>query len=429
MSEKVGRLIAALIFAAFGLTALFSYQTVLSLILNVALLISFLNGISRFWMGIRKKDPMELLIGLISLLFGAALLFYTFVPEWLLRVIFGWYCAGVGTSILIQQAIYLYNETRAPMSGWIFSCGYCVLGFLLLFSPSVSTKLLIQSFGIYFLLLSFRYLVDAIDTNNSRYRWRRFIHVSVPTALAPFLPDYYMSKLERQFKEKEQVALDLSKNGEKPLLRAMVHVGPEGLQKVGHFSFAWKDIVYSYGNYDVNSTKFGGLLGDGVFFTVPIEKYLPNLMKYERNTIFEYGIHVTKEQEEQIERALSQLKNNSYRWYTALERAWSIDAATCEDAVRLKDEYELDYPCRLHYRTGAKFFKIKKGRFHTYWATGENCVLFADQILGVIGADVLSVRGIVSPGAYFDYLQNEYDKENSPVISRIIHTAAAKGNA
>lgn len=418
MQEKWMKLLMAGVLLVFGLTAVFSYETILHLILNAALLFSFLVGIFRIYAGFRKKDTLELIIGLVSLLFGAVLLFYNFIPEWLIRVLFGMYCCAIGISILIQQGIYLYNEIHSPLSGWFFSCAYCVLGFSLLFSPQVSTGLLMQSFGIYFMLLSIRFLFDAFNLNSQHYKWHRFIHVSVPTALAPFIPDYYLSKIQRMLQEDEPVEREAYKTDEQPKLRAMVHIGPQGLQKVGHFTFAWEDIVFSYGNYDVDSTRMAGLMGDGVYFTVPYDLYLPNIMEYEHNTIFEYGIHTTPAQDAQIEAALQHLKNNSFRWYSKIEKNPQIGRI---------EGLEEDYPCRLHFRTGAKFYKIKKGRFHTYWATGENCVLFADQILGMVGADVLSVKGIVSPGAYFDYLQNEYAKENSPVVRRIIHTMTPKG--
>lgn len=115
-----------------------------------------------------------------------------------------------------------------------------------------------------------------------------------------------------------------------------------------------------------------------------------------------------------MDRELDELVNNSYRWYCQLERSKNPSVL---------DKLESDYPSRLHYRTGAKFYKIKKGKFKTYWAMGENCVLFSDQILGSVGADVLSIRGIITPGTYFDYLQKEYLKENSPVVSCTIHPA------
>ena len=39
-----------------------------------------------------------------------------------------------------------------------------------------------------------------------------------------------------------------------------------------------------------------------------------------------------------------------------------------EDGYDHFSQYEMDYPSRLHYRTGAKLYKVKSGKFHIYWA-------------------------------------------------------------
>ena len=70
----------------------------------------------------------------------------------------------------------------------------------------------------------------------------------------------------------------------------------------------------------------------------------------------------------------------------------------------------------------AKLYKVKSGKFHIYWALGDNCASFTDLVLGTLGADVLSIRGIISPGTYLDWLQKEYLKKNSPIVSRCIYT-------
>ena len=97
-----------------------------------------------------------------------------------------------------------------------------------------------------------------------------------------------------------------------------------------------------------------------------------------------------------------------------------------EDGYHRFDAYKEDYPSRLHYKTGAKLYKFKQGKFKTYWALGDNCALFTDRILGCLGADILSIRGIISPGTYLEWLQNEYLKKNSPIVSRTLYTLQTK---
>lgn len=140
-------------------------------------------------------------------------------------------------------------------------------------------------------------------------------------------------------------------------------------------------------------------------------------MEVEQNTIFEYGIALNEEQREVLEAQVQEFENNSYRWYSKIER---------EDGYNRFDTYKEDYPSRLHYKTGAKLYKFKQGKFKTYWALGDNCALFTDRILGCLGADILSIRGIISPGTYLEWLQNEYLKKNSPIITRTLYTLHTK---
>lgn len=411
-SESLIKIAMILLLLASGMTALLMPELIYSLVLYAALIYSVLNGFRLIAKGLKTHRVRHFLFAFLAFVFAAVLLFSQVVPEWMIRVVFGLYCLLMGIGMLIQQGIYIYENVNRPFINWIFSCAYTVLGFLLLFTPRIGTSDLIRFFGCYFLLLSFRYFSDYFELTSRSYTWKRAFHISLPTFVAALIPDWTLQNINAHFQKGEDIAVYPAKGNERPLLKAMVHIGPEGFQKVGHFSFAWKDIVFSYGNYDQDSGRLGGLLGDGVYFNVPLDRYLPNILQYEHNTVFEYGIHVSEEQEKQLDEVIDALKHSSYRWYTRIEK---------EDGYSHFEQYESDYACRLHYRTGAKFYKIKSGRFRTYWFIGENCVMFSDLILGLVGADILSVKGVITPGTYYDYLQSEYEKENSPVISCTIH--------
>lgn len=414
IEEKAARLALAVFLLICGILSLNAPAFLYELILNLVIFYLFLYGIFHFirYFTSGRTRHRDLMSSTACLIFGVVLLFYQTLPEWMIRVAFGFYCFACSLIIAIQVGINLHNRIKTHIQSYCFMAAYLVIAFLVLFTPRVSTLLLLRAFGVYFILLGIRYLIDCLDTGSSRYKWKRGLHISMPTVLAAVMPDYTLSRINEAFNHgREYLPAEAWKKEEPVILRAMVHIGPEGFQKVGHFTFSWKGVVYSYGNYDTESGRFFGMLGDGVFFKVPFENYIPNIVKYERNTIFEYGIRVTKEQEQAIEEKLKKLEENSYRWYCQLERTVSHSLG----------QLESDYPSRLHYRTGAKFYKIKSGSYKTYWAGGDNCVLFGDEFLGIVGADVLSIRGIITPGAYFDYLQSEYVKEGSPIVECKIH--------
>lgn len=50
-----------------------------------------------------------------------------------------------------------------------------------------------------------------------------------------------------------------------------------------------------------------------------------------------------------------------------------------------------------------------------------NCVLLADSIVGQAGTDILSPKGFIAPGTYQAYLDEEYEKPNSLVVSKSLY--------
>ena len=49
--------------------------------------------------------------------------------------------------------------------------------------------------------------------------------------------------------------------------------------------------------------------------------------------------------------------------------------------------------------------------------------MLADSIIGKSGSDLLKMSGIITPGTYYEYLNREFRKKNSMVISRTIYNA------
>ena len=413
MSEKNFNRAAAVILVVVGVCALLIPELVYYLIIIAAIVAMGFTALTKLISGLTRGNVSDLISALISAVFCIILCFYNLLPMRIVQIVFGIYCIVSALAIAIQQILYIYNNAKGSLFQWLLSFGYALVGLVILFSPEMTDELLLKMVGIYMILLGFRFWQDASDSDTAR--WRGGIHLSLPTAIAAFIPSMYLDRINAHFnkvKENRTVPVVRDPNEDLPL-KVMVHTGEAGAAVVGHITFVWKGVVYSYGNYDASSLKLFGTLGDGVLFTVPFERYLPSLNRYEKNTVFEYGIRTTPEQEEAIERELKKLKDNTYRWFCKIEDT--------EEVKMQFQKFSSEYAVRLHYRTGAKFYKFKTGVYKNYWLLGENCARFANRFLGCIGTDVLSIRGVITPGAYFDYLKNEYLKENSPVVYCMIH--------
>lgn len=191
----------------------------------------------------------------------------------------------------------------------------------------------------------------------------------------------------------------------------IVHVGFKGFQKVGHICFAYDDIVYSYGNYDSDSFHLNQTIGDGIFFTVPLEKYIPNMISAENNSIFEYGIYTTSKQNEMIEKEQKRFVKMAIVGIQRLKKKMGM-------IVLVNMKWIIQVVCII-VREQSYIRSRGKSIFTGRWVI--IVLLLLDLVLGMLGADVLSIRGIISPGTYLDWLQKEYLKKNSPIVFRRIY--------
>ena len=71
--------------------------------------------------------------------------------------------------------------------------------------------------------------------------------------------------------------------------------------------------------------------------------------------------------------------------------------------------------------TGATFHKLRKGPFQTYNALKTNCVALADILCGASGLDLMNLQGIITPGTYYAFLDRQFLRRNSIVISRTVY--------
>ncbi|MEY8257998.1 DUF308 domain-containing protein [Erysipelotrichaceae bacterium 66-17] len=416
MKDLAMRVMLGFLLIVCGIVCVFIPKKVYSLILDLTVVYCLINCIYLGYLYGRERKKKDLLFALFSFLFVVIIKEYTYIPEWIVRVSFGTYCLVCGLAMFVQYGLHIMNRIRHRTGYFLMGVMYGALAAFLLFSPDFETEMLLRFFGLYFIVLGIQYVHDAYDAvqPSVKYKWKRKFRLMLPPVLCVFMPDWAVQSVNKYIFEGKVPSLYDHKGEEDETvqLKVMVHVGPEGLQKVGHICFAYHDVVYSYGNYDTESFRFNQTLGDGVFFNVPLEKYIPNAMRAENNSIFEYGIHLTKEQRELVEKEIDRLEKRAYRWYCPIER---------EDGYDRFPAFRDNYPSRLHYRTGAKFYKFKKGKFKTYWVLGDNCASFIDLVLGKLGCDVLSIRGIITPGTYYDFLETEYQKKGSPIVYRTIH--------
>jgi hypothetical protein len=105
-----------------------------------------------------------------------------------------------------------------------------------------------------------------------------------------------------------------------------------------------------------------------------------------------------------------------------MERAipWKCDAQLAREAGKDMEPYN-DYASRVYKETFCEMYKFSSGKFRTYFISSTNCVILADELIRNRDLRLIDLTGLITPGAYLSFLNTQYLKKNTPVISRIFY--------
>lgn len=271
--------------------------------------------------------------------------------------------------------------------------------------------------GFYILMLGLTELRDGIffDDFYKNKQLRRHIRVSLPIVLTAFIPISTLRRVNSLFsigKGKDQPAYyRLEKTDKTPAIEIFIHTSESSLPlAIGHVDICYQGKVISFGSYDPQSERLFGSIGDGILFKADREQYIQLCKSESQKTIFGYGLDLTAQQEAAIQDRLADIDQLLIPW------------EPCSELIQDKEgKSRHTYSYLLKRDAQAKLYKFKGSKFKTYFVLSTNCVLLADSIIGRAGTDILSPQGFITPGTYQDYLDKEYDKPNSLVISKTIY--------
>lgn len=330
----------------------------------------------------------------------------------------------VGCWILLHaivKAIVLYIKIENKLPGQfrsiiLFFFDF-IMAFILLFQPNQRTSLISYGVGIYLMIYGVNTLWNffrEIIPRNSGTILDQKIRLAVPPFLAAIIPPTLMhSILDGNEDEIAKEEFDAYKSKLQTDLEVMIHLAPSGPAKLGHMDIVYEDVVMSYGCYDPHKRGLGGTMGDGVILTAPRNPYIRNCLEHENKVLVVFGISLKEEQCERLELKLKELQKDFVEFL-------SDEQLYQRGILDLKDSD--DYISRVTRRVpGACFYKTKNEKMKTFFVLSSNCVYFASQILQEIGLNLFDLSGIISPGSYFDFLNNEFKSNKSFVISRKVY--------
>lgn len=171
--------------------------------------------------------------------------------------------------------------------------------------------------------------------------------------------------------------------------------------------YAFLNTTYSYGTYDSSSNRLFTLVSDGVLIEVETDKYIEILNTQFNRSLIGFTLALTKAQHELIKNRINKIKSNCYLWKCPAQLS--------------PNEYYPDETNIMYLEANCKYYKFKSGYFKTYFTLTANCFRLADTIVGSAGLDLIAVNGIITPGTYYNYLENLFRRKNTIVIEKKIY--------
>lgn len=395
------------------------YINFINIFLVAVLFFSMKNFINYFLS--RKKDRnMNFTTSFLNLLFCFICSLFKNIPISILPIIFGLYLLLNAIIKFINYGILLKTKANGRLSQLGLALLYTVIAIPIIFSPIKNLNIVLIIIGIYIILLGINYIFDFITfliPKKIKNKMKRSFRISLPAIVEAIIPYTVLNEinylLDKENYDKPFVFEEKSEDVI-PDMEVFVHTSNRGFNRMGHVDIYYHDKVISYGNYDDNSLRFFTMIGDGVVFETKRDKYIPFCIEHSKKTIFAFGLKLTESQKKNVEKEIQKLFHNLYEWNPPY-----VEALTRKKRIN-KNKYK-DYASRLYQATNAKFYKVKGGSFKKYFVLGNNCCRLADHIIGKSGIDLLKMNGVITPGTYYEYLNREFQKKNSMVISRKIY--------
>lgn len=405
-------LINACLFCLLGLILIITPMNSLSLFHLVISISIVIFGILLTFIRFYRKEHLSsicLAIGLVAL--GIYFLYNSTTFLSIFPVLFACYIFLNAITKFLTFCVYKKNNFKGFFRTLFAAFFDFVFGFIIICNPTGSIKPLTYVLGIYFILISVTQLIDYLRLkfpNNFIFKRRRF-RITLPTIISLLIPYAIYTKINKTLSDEiTPVKIDKDVSGNVDL-EIFIGVKDSLIGTFGHADLWFENKVYSYGHYDEDSKRMFDTVGDGVLFVIDDRmKYLRFCAEHSKKTIFAFGLTLTNQQKEAVRRELDKVKSYTYRWKCVQEQDKSKDFG--------------DYASCLYRSTNAKFYKFTQSSYKLYFALWTNCVKLVDNVLKATGGDILRLNGVITPGAYYHHLSNEFKKKKSNVIRKEIIT-------
>lgn len=392
--------------------------TVIRLVLFLAWIATVVDLLLRVFKKSQSTDTLG--VALVKLLVLGYLLgsnLATDIPIYVLALVIGVYQIFHASINLVTYVLYRKNKIRPRFRLLLDGLVLVFLGGTSLLSSTGNSVFQLFVLGAYFFLYGVSNIRDGFlfEEEIGKNHLKRRVRMSLPIVLAALIPARTLAKINKFMQEnadeREDIHLGMVKSGKTAELEIFIHTAETSLfSAIGHVDICYQGRVISYGNYDPSSETLFGMVGDGVLYFCDRDKYIDLCKRESQKTLFGYGIDLTPEMEKAVQKKLAELKQLTIPWEPSADKIMTGDG---------KEDYTYAY--KIRHETDGELYKFIKSKFKSYFVLSTNCVLLADTIVGQAGTDILSPKGFIAPGTYQAYLNREFEKPNSIVVSKHVY--------
>lgn len=406
MSKIINTIIHAtsgLLFIIIGIIYIIRNYTVYTLsfkLLGILTLISSLLKLINLILK-RKKVLTNILDIFLNTILGILFINKPNLFIYLSTKIFSMYALIQSLCGFINLIIYKQDKLKGKIYILTTSTLSLMLSITLMFSKDTNSIYICYIIGLYLILYGITIISSSILTKTK-------IVLPLPIIFTMFLPNILIKRILKG------LTLEDSKEKQKPDLEIMIHLAEKGSAAMGHVEFAFEDKVYSYACYNyLNRRLFGGI-GDGIFGIFDKKAYLKYCICEKNRFILSYGVKLTNKEKENIIKEIDKLiSTNTEIWYPEIKYY--------EDGLIEKKDFN-EMANKIYKHANGKFYRFTKGKYKTFFVLRTNCATCVDNIFNAIGTKIINLEGIISPGTYYSYLEKEYHKKNSKIISKTLYT-------
>ena len=301
----------------------------------------------------------------------------------------------------INLIIYKQDKLKGKIYILTTSTLSLMLSITLMFSKDTNSIYICYIIGLYLILYGITIISSSILTKTK-------IVLPLPIIFTMFLPNILIKRILKGINPKK------INNNQDQDLEILIHLSKTGSASLGHVEFAFEDKVYSYACYNyLNRRLFGGI-GDGIFGIFDKKAYLKYCICEKNRFIISYGVKLTNKEKENVTKEIDKLiSTNTEIWYPEIKYY--------EDGLIEKRDFN-EMANKIYKHANGKFYRFTKGKYKTFFVLRTNCATCVDNIFNAIGTKIINLEGIISPGTYYSYLEKEYHKKNSKIISKTLYT-------